>query len=66
MLQAFRAVYRAANRADVNRSERNDDEQWMHPDMVSDVCGKIDDILISLTACGVMSNDERQRFYDNL
>lgn len=66
MLQALRAVYRAGNRADTNRNERNDDEQWLHPDMVSGVCGNIDDILISLVACDVMSNDERQAFYDNL
>lgn len=62
-LAHLQAVYRVANLSD---SDSPDKVDWLDADAAAHQCRPIDKMLHELRARGIISDDERQAFYDTL
>lgn len=62
-LNTVRKLYVVGNLAD---SDQNPNTDWTKPTMSRDVCTNLDKILRELASTGVLTQDERQAFYDDM
>tara|TARA_R110002020_G_scaffold39043_1_gene116733 strand:+ start:776 stop:1180 length:405 start_codon:yes stop_codon:yes gene_type:complete len=58
------ALYRIANMSDSDNPER---PRWVKPAMAGEAgCAALDTMLRAMLACGALTADEHQEFYDNV
>lgn len=57
-------LYRVGNMSDSDNPERPD---WVRPEMAGKACcATLDTMMHELVACGALTSDEMQAFYDTL